>query len=128
MKTKLCLLPSLSLIGAACSAEAPPPPAALAPVVDNLAVVADGRLLPAQSLDLSFAAGGQVAQVLVAEGDTLAAGALIAQLKSSESLQAQVSTAQLNLLSAQQAVKDLQASAPFTTPPPAFPVAQPPHA
>ncbi len=124
MKTKLWLLPILSLIVAACSAQATPPPAALAPVVDNLAVVADGRLLPAQSLDLSFATGGQVAQVLVAEGDTLLAGALIAKLKSSESLQAQVSTAQLNLLSAQQAVKDLQDSAAFATAQAAFAVAQ----
>src|SRR5260370_41052682 len=113
MKTKLWLLPVRSLIGGACSAQATPPPAALAPVVDNLAVVADGRLLPAQSLDLSFAPGGQVAQVLVAEGDTLPAGALIAELKSSEAPQAQESTAQVNLLSAQQAVKALQDPAAF---------------
>jgi len=124
MKLKSFLLPVLALLVAACGAPTTPTPAALPPVVDNLAVVADGRLLPAQSLDLSFAAGGQVAQVLVAEGDTVAAGALIAQLKSSQSLQAQVSTAQLNLLSAQQAVKDLQGSAVFATAQAAFAVAQ----
>jgi len=124
MKLKYVLLPLLSLIVAACGAAATPTPAALAPVVDNLAVVADGRLLPAQSLDLSFATGGQVAQVLVAEGDSVAAGAVIAQLKSSQSLQAQVSTAQLNLLSAQQALKDLQESATLATAQAAFAVAQ----
>ena len=124
MKPKLMVCLILSLFLAACGAAATPTPAAQAPVVDNLAVVADGRLLPTQSLDLSFAAGGQVAQVLVAEGDTVAAGALIAQLKSSQSLQAQVSTAQLNLLSAQQAVKDLQDSAAFATAQAAFAVAQ----
>ncbi len=124
MKAKLLLLPILSLVVAACSAPATPTPAALAPVADNLTVVADGRVLPAQSLDLSFATGGQVAQVLVAEGDTVAAGALIAQLKSSEALRAQVSTAQLNVLNAQQAVKDLQDSATFATAQAAFAVAQ----
>src|SRR5947209_11885716 len=123
MKSKLMLLPILALLISACGAQATPTPAALPAVADNLAVVADGRVLPAQSLSLSFAAGGQVAKVLVAEGDTLAAGAVIAQLKSSEALQAQVSTAQLNLLSAQQAVQALQDSAAFATAQAAFDVA-----
>src|SRR5438067_2239005 len=123
MKSKLLLLPILSLLVAACGAQAAPTPTALPPVVDSLAVVADGRLLPAHSLDVSFAAGGQVAQVLVAEGDTVAAGALIAQLKNSQALQAQVSSAQLNVLSAQQAIKDLQDSAALASAQAAFAVA-----
>jgi len=65
-----------------------------------------------------------VAQVLAAENDTVVAGALIAQLKSSEGLKSQVSTAQLNLLSAQQTVQDLQNSATFATAQAAFAVAQ----
>ena len=130
MKPKLLVVTSLTgltilaLLLAACSGQATPTPAALAPVANDLSVVADGRLMPAESLDLSFATGGQVAQVLVAENDTVAAGALIAQLKSSEGLKSQVSTAQLNLLSAQQAVQDLQDSAAFATAQAAFAVAQ----
>jgi len=124
MTSKLIFFPIFSLLIAACSAQATPTPAAPAPVADNLAVVADGRLLPAQSLTLSFAAGGQVAKVLAAEGDSVAAGALIAQLKSSQALQAQVSSAQLNVLTAQQAVQDLQDSAAIATAQAAFAVAQ----
>ena len=123
MKFRILVMTILAVLMASCSAPATPTPAALPPVVDDLSVVADGRLLPAQSLGLSFATGGQVAQVLAAENDTVAAGALIAQLKSSEGLKAQVSTAQLNLLSAQQAVTDLQAAAAFATAQAAFAVA-----
>src|SRR6266446_6558145 len=120
MKPKLLVVTILALVAVGCSGQVTPTPAALAPVADNLSVVADGRLMPAQSLDLSFATGGQVAQVLVAENDTLAAGALIAQLKSSEGLKSQVSTAQLNLFGAQQALQDLQDSAAFATAQAAF--------
>jgi HlyD family secretion protein len=124
MKSRLLSLTIILFILSACSPQATPTPAAPPTVADNLAVVADGRLLPAQSLTLSFAAGGQVAKVLVAEGDSLRAGQLIGQLKSSESLAAQVSSAQLDLLSAQQALKDLQDSASFATAQAAFAVAQ----
>jgi HlyD family secretion protein len=124
MKAKWMWLVVVAGLVAACSGTGTPTPTPLPPVSDSLAVVADGRVLPAQSLDFSFAAGGQVAQVLVAEGDTVAAGALIAQLKSSQALQAQVSNAQLNLLTAQQAVKDLQDSAALASAQAAFAVAQ----
>ena len=124
MKAKLLSLFILAALVAACSAQPAPTPAVPSKVVDNLAVVADGQLLPAQSLALAFATGGQVAQVLVAEGDTVTAGQLIAQLKSSQALQAQVSSAKLSLLSAQQAVQDLQDSAALATAQAAFAVAQ----
>src|SRR5262245_10100771 len=113
MKSKLLLSLILSLLVASCSAPATPTPAALPPVVDDLSVVADGRLLPAQSLDLSFAAGGQVAQVLVAENDTVAAGALIAQLKSNEALQAQLKQAVAGLAGAQNNYQSLTAGATY---------------
>ena len=50
-------------------------------VVDNFAVIADGRIVPRQSVQLSFDRGGRVETVLVAEGSSLAADGLIAQLE-----------------------------------------------
>jgi len=145
MKFKLLLIPIFAVVVSACSGPAAPTPTAPPPVSGNLAVVADGRLMPAQSLDLSFASGGQVATVLVAEGDNVTAGQLLAQLKSSEALQAQrqqaaaalasaqanyqslkagamyqqlqaaVANAQAQVLTAQQALQDLQDNAKVTT-------------
>jgi multidrug resistance efflux pump len=51
-------------------------------VKDNSAVKAEGKLEPVQSVKLSFASGGEVAEVLVKEGDTVKAGAVIARVKS----------------------------------------------
>jgi multidrug efflux pump subunit AcrA (membrane-fusion protein) len=125
MKSNLILLPILALLASACGGQATPAANANVPVVvDQLTVVATGRLLPAQNVGLSFAAGGQVARLLVTEGQVVAAGDLIAQLQSSDALRANVSTAQLNLLAAQQAVQDLNDSAAMATAQAAFAVAQ----
>jgi len=100
---------SLSLGLAACggAATGTPPPI----VVDDFAIIADGRLLPSQFAELSFSAGGQVAEILAAEGDSLAADAVIARLGNREMLEAEVARAQLELLNAQQALAALQDSA-----------------
>jgi multidrug resistance efflux pump len=79
--------------------------------VDDFAVIADGRLLPRQFVQLSFSNGGKVAEVPNAEGDPIAVGDVIARLENSEALAAEVARAQLDLLNAQQAVIDLNASA-----------------
>jgi len=116
MKPKLLVMTSLTILAvllAACSGQATPTPAALAPVPDDLAVVADGRLMPAQSLDLSFATGGQVAQVLVAEGETVAADQVIAQLKSADALVAQRQQAAATLATAQYNFRSLKAGATY---------------
>jgi multidrug efflux pump subunit AcrA (membrane-fusion protein) len=74
-------------------------------VVDNFAVIAEGRVVPRQSVELSFERGGRVETVLVAEGGSIAADGLIAQLEvdtdGSDALAAQVASAQLEVLSAQ---------------------------
>jgi HlyD family secretion protein len=100
---------SLGLVacGGASGGNQTPPPI----VVDDLAVIADGRLLPSQFAQLSFSAGGQVAEILAAEGDALADGAVIARLGNRELLEAEVARAQLELLNAQQALAALQDSA-----------------
>src|SRR5262252_547369 len=108
MKSQLLFIPILSILVAACGAQGTPTATPLPPVSDSLAVVADGRLLPAQSLDLSFAGPGQVAQVLVHEGDQVEAGQLLAQLKSADALQAQLKQAQAALVTAQNNLQSLK--------------------
>jgi len=133
----IALVALLVAILAACAGQATPTPNVVPVVVDDFAVVADGRLEPAQSLALVFAAGGQVAQVFFAEGDAVAAGALLAQLDNTEGLQAQIANAELlrtnaaleqvnaalESLSAEQALAALHDAAAIVTAQAAFEVA-----
>jgi multidrug efflux pump subunit AcrA (membrane-fusion protein) len=85
MKMKFVLLLGLmTLLLAACggnpTAEAATP--TIPPVKDNAAIKAEGKLTPAHSVNLSFVTGGEVAEVLVKEGDAVAAGDVIARVKS----------------------------------------------
>jgi HlyD family secretion protein len=82
------LLGLASLVVTACSgsASAATPAASgagvpiAAPAAQSLG--AEGALEPAQSVELSFGIGGEVAEVLVKEGDTVKAGDVIARLDS----------------------------------------------
>ncbi len=87
MKKAMSLIFSLSaiLLLAACGGGSPTATAAaptMAPVKDNSAIKAEGKLQPVQSVNLSFVTGGEVAEVLVKEGDTVKAGDVIARVKS----------------------------------------------
>lgn len=103
----------LSLSLAACSALSPTPtPTASAPVIsDTGSVLAEGRLEPGAYTQLAFQTGGEVAEVLVKEGDPVTAGQVLARLKSREALKAQVAQAQQAVVNAQQALKDLNDNA-----------------
>jgi multidrug efflux pump subunit AcrA (membrane-fusion protein) len=134
---RLITVVALAALLAACAGQATPTPV-VPVVVDDFAVVADGRLEPAQSLTLVFAAGGQVGEVLVAEGDSVAAGDVLARLDNTEALAAQIASAdaqrasaalqaanaELERLSAEQALADLSATAGIVTAQAAFAVAQ----
>ncbi|MEP7356619.1 MAG: efflux RND transporter periplasmic adaptor subunit, partial [Anaerolineales bacterium] len=95
-------------------------------VVDDFAVIAEGRIVPRQFAQLSFSGGGRVDRLLAAEGSSVAADSLIAQLelKGSDALAAQVASAQLEVLNAQQALSALTEAASLTTAQAAFGVAQ----
>jgi multidrug efflux pump subunit AcrA (membrane-fusion protein) len=100
------------LVLSACGGAATTPTSEAPPVVvDDIAVIAEGRLLPKESRQLSFSTGGKVVEILVAEGAQVQEGDVIARLENSEALQAQVAQAQLELLNAQQALQDLKDSA-----------------
>ncbi len=69
-------------------------------VIDDFEVVADGRIVPLNDVNLSFEIGGQIAEVLVEEGDVISAGDVIARLTNVEQLEAAVSAAELELQAA----------------------------
>ena len=96
-------LAGLALAGCG-GAAAPAPDVEVPIVVDASNVIAEGRLVPGDSVELGFKAGGVVAQVLVEEGEAVQAGQPLALLANLEQAQAAVATAQLELLNAEQAL------------------------
>ncbi|MFQ5616087.1 MAG: HlyD family secretion protein [Anaerolineales bacterium] len=70
-------------------------------VVDDFAVVAEGRLVPNESVRLSFVVGGQVAEILVEEGSDVKTGDVIARLGDREPLEAAVAAAELEISAAE---------------------------
>jgi HlyD family secretion protein len=98
------ILASCDSIGATATEE----PTAI-PVVDDFTVVAEGRLVPNESVELSFVVAGRVTEILVEEGDSVKAGDVIARLGDREQLETnlananlELDTAELELLTVQQ--------------------------
>lgn len=73
-----------------------------------------GTLVSRNEADLGFSTTGTVASVDVKVGDTVTKGQQLAQLSNLTSLQAKVNSAQTSLLSAKQALEDLQNNAAET--------------
>jgi HlyD family secretion protein len=116
-KTLLAIVLVVALVAGAYAAfgQQPARPAAqsaaatpIAPPPDQ--VVAEAKVVPAQSAALSFPTGGVVAQVLVRAGDHVAAGQPIAALDSAV-LQAAAAQAEAALAQAQASYDDLAAGA-----------------
>lgn len=84
------------------------------PVPDTQSQVAlevTGELVPHRYLNLAFPSGAQVAQVLVEEGERVQSGQVLARLGNLDSLKAQAAAAELELLLARQALKELNRNA-----------------
>jgi multidrug resistance efflux pump len=81
--------------GAASNSAAP-----AKPVTGQTVTTAEGRVLPNQFANLSFEVNGQVAEILIKEGDMVKAGAVIARLKN-DSLRAAIDQAQAGIEAAQ---------------------------
>jgi len=78
------------------------------PIVEaDIEIISEGRLVPRQHVNLSFKTGGQVAEVMVEEGNSIESGQVIARLADSEQLEVAVANAELELLNAQQARQEL---------------------
>ncbi len=113
MKTKFfSILFLIALVTTACGSANPSTPTAepSAEPTKLSIVTAEGKLLPASSVELAFAQGGVVKDILAQPGDSLMAGDVIAQLIGLEAAQAQLAAAQLELASAKKALNDLQNS------------------
>ncbi len=80
-------------------------------VVTSSAILAEGNLVPRDFAALAFQASGEVAQILVEEGDEVNAGDVLARLGNREQIEAQLAAAQLELAAAQQALDDLHENA-----------------
>lgn len=100
---------------AACGGQAPAPaqePAdqatPLPPVIASEGVVVDGRLVPADTVEISFNTTGEVAEVLVEEGDVVEAGQVIARLGNRAPLESSLSNAKMELLAAEQELLSAQ--------------------
>ena len=93
---------------AASAAEADPEAQALAAASQR--IVVDARVVPQEQADLSFAAGGIVAELLMAEGDQVQAGQPLVRLESARQ-QASVAQAEAQLQRAQAQLAELMAGA-----------------
>lgn len=71
----------------------------------------EGRLVPISSVNLSFNLGGVIRDVFVGEGDLVSEGQAIAELDQRERLEALVTTAELEVINARQALKTLNENA-----------------
>jgi multidrug efflux pump subunit AcrA (membrane-fusion protein) len=76
-------------------------------VASDIEVVAEGRIVPRESVELSFFTSGQVEEIMVEEGDLVQAGDVVAVLGNREELEAGIANAELELLNAQQALDNL---------------------
>jgi multidrug resistance efflux pump len=77
----------------------------VAATVPNLGLIVESRLVPNEAVDLSFVASGEIAEVLVAEGDQVRAGDVLARLGNQEPLQAAIANAEVELFNANQALR-----------------------
>ena len=85
-------------------------PLASAPV-NTTGLVASGIVVPAQQARIAAAMGGNVESVTAAVGDQVKAGQVLLRLSGAEKLSAAVEAANLELLTAQQALADLNDNA-----------------
>ena len=76
-------------------------------VASDIEIVAEGRIVPRESVELSFFTSGQVEEIKVEEGDLVQAGDVVAVLGNREELEAGIANAELELLNAQQALDNL---------------------
>lgn len=99
---------SALLSGCATGAEASPAlqPTTVSVEIDQM--VAEGYLVPVRGLDLSFATGGRVGEVMVKEGETVSEGQVLARLEGAENYRAQAAAAQLELIDIQQDLLHLE--------------------
>lgn len=116
-KTLLSTFILISLFLTACSGtNTPIVKAEPAPEETNPnTITAEGTLIPSPSVELAFAQGGVVAEILAQPGDKVTKGDVIARLVGIETIQAELATAQLEQTLAQQSLDALHRNALLTS-------------
>jgi len=104
------LLTILMLVLTACSPKTTEP-TDMPTVVQPAAIIAEGRLMPVNMLDHSFGLMGYVSEVLVAEGDAVSIGQVLARMVVPPAAETALARAEQELLAAQQALDALSAEA-----------------
>ena len=104
-------LAGLLLSACGASADAATESTPIPVVKAETAIVAEGRLEPIRYADIAFNANGTVSDVLIAEGEQVTAGQVIAHLENSEAKQAEVANAEEAFLQAQQAFDSAESQA-----------------
>lgn len=117
MKKLIIFLALLALLLTACTGTATPAPTvepATQTESNPSVVTAEGKLLPAPAVELAFAQGGVVAEVLAQPGDKLQAGDVLARLVGIETVQAELAAGKLERVNAQVVLDQLQCNALLT--------------
>jgi len=106
----IMFLAGAAVILAACSPK-PTVPAVDTQPAKQQGVIAEGRLLPASSLDHAFSIPGKVAEVLVNDGELVTKGQVLARLTYSAEMEAMLMRTKQEQLAAQQALDALNDTA-----------------
>ena len=113
MKHKLlAMLIGLSLFFTACTSSnqaATSTPEAIPTVIADSTIITEGRVEPIRSAEIAFTASGVISEVLVEEGQAVQKGEPLIRL--GDESDTNYAAAQLELVSAQKALNDLQNSA-----------------
>lgn len=84
-------------------------------VTGDSAIIVEGKLTPAEYVELSFNMPGVISEVLIKEGQPVQKGQVIARLDQGPRLASAVAAAELEMVNAQQALKTLQETAEVNT-------------
>src|SRR5512145_1461651 len=101
-------LSSVVLVMSACQSSVSPTPQT--GTLPPAGIIAQGHVEPQFSQDISFTTSGQVLEVLVAEGDVVKKGQVLARLSGGELRTLELARAEQELLAAQQSLGDLQSN------------------
>ncbi len=113
-RLRITLVVTIAVALAACSGESEESSAAddLAQVIDFTPIVsATGEVVPAQWATISSPAAGFISELLVAKGDMVEAGQVLARIGNEQALQAAVAAASLELVAVQQVLDDIHTEA-----------------
>lgn len=107
--TLMMLMGVVALAIAACGSQQTEelPPTTVPVSVKPDGIIAEGKLKPEQAANLSFQARGMVEEVNVTIGDKVSKGDVLARLANASEAEAQLASANLELIGAQQALDDL---------------------